>query len=243
MRLGLCVGSNEALADEAMAAGFDYVEMAACELVSEAGFCAAQRLRPPVCNLFLPGGLSFYGPWQELSDYAERMLPRAHEVGAEILVVGSGGGRRSVARHSSAREAESEFWEALVKLQEMAEPYGLRLVPESLRSEETDVLNLSGGVAREAMARGLAWTADAYHILQMGESWADALPAAPAHVHLSDGQRKWPMQDDPEMHAAVEAFSRVGWPPRVSLECGGRGYEGEWSDALRQARALLGQRP
>lgn len=237
------MGANEALADEAMAAGFDYVEMAACELLTGPGFRAALRLQPPVCNLFLPPGLSFYGPWQLLEEYALQMMPRAQQAGVEILVVGSGGGRRSVARHSSFAGAEAEFWEAMIRLQELADSFDLRLAPESLRSEETDVLNLSRDVAQGAAHRGLAWTADAFHILQMGEDWASALPAPPSHAHFADLDRLWPKAGDPMMQAAVRAFERVGWPPRVSLECGGRGYQGEWGDAVRQARALWGQRP
>ena len=77
------------------------------------------------------------------------------------------------------------------------------MAPESLNRSETNVGNDLGQLAKDLAAKGIAYTADLYHILYEANAdghppdFAEQLPFAPLHVHLADLPRHVPAPDDP----------------------------------------------
>ena len=102
MKLGVCTGpENMALAAQI---GYDYIEwgMARVAGLSEEEFQAVLQRKPsfeiPIakCNSFLPGDVKVTGPDADEKAqraYLERALSRAHALGVDTVVFGSGAAR------------------------------------------------------------------------------------------------------------------------------------------------------
>lgn len=225
MRFGVCAGPERAR--EILAAGFDYVEVGAI------GFQGRSESWDPspyegvpiaATNLFFPADMPLYASdWRE---YAGRTIERAISLGVETMVVGSGGARRSTPE-VPIEEAEERFLDVVAACQEMAGD-ALVLAPESLHRGETDVWNDSGRLAARLAERGLAFTADSYHILREWEAsgspdlaaWMrERVPHRPWHVHLADIRRQPPDPDDPQMVLFAARIRELGYARTVSLEC------------------------
>lgn len=225
MRFGVCAGPERAR--EILAAGFDYVEVGAIGFQGRnESWDPAPYQGIPVAatNLFFPGDMPLYS--SDWRDYAGRTIERGVSLGVETMVVGSGGARRSTLE-VPVEEAEERFLDVVAACQEMAGD-ALFLAPESLHRGETDVWNDSERIAHGLADRGLAFTADSYHILREWEAegrpdlegWMRMqVPFRPWHVHLSDIRRLPPDPADPQMGAFVARLAELGYERTVSLEC------------------------
>ncbi len=248
MQYGVCGPVD--LLDEALAAGFDYVEPPAASLASAMDYAAYRRARPPVTNVFFPGEVRLFGPdATPYQDYAKRLFDRAAECGVQVMVIGSGGSRRAP-DGMDLREADERFMDVVAELQAEATGRGIRLAPESLNHLETNVGNDLGALARSLRARGCAYTADSYHLLvewwRTGpkqsapgtEYMEQQMPHAPAHVHIADLPRLFPRSKDPMVRAFTTRLKELGYNARISLECGRLGIDGELAIALRELKRL-----
>lgn len=255
MRFGLCCSVEDA--PQAVERGVDYVEVAAV------GFNGVQPswdrsiyegLPIEATNVFCPGSIKLVGPCRsDYRDYARRTVERAAEIGVKVMVVGSGASRAAPDGCDPVR-AEAEFIDVVAELQEIAEPFGIAIAPESLNREETNVGNDLGRLARALAERGLAFTADSYHVLKEwarivgpeapreGPSeafWREQIPRCPLHVHVGDLARNAPRADDPMMQGFARRLRELGYAGRVSLECRIGELPTGLPDALRQLRALF----
>lgn len=233
-----------------MAAGFDYVELPAGQLFSEVeepDWSIFARLSIEATNLFVHGDLKLVGPGKgDIRGYAERVIPRAAKAGVKTMVIGSGGARRSPAGYD-LDAAEDDFLDAASLCSRIGIEHELVVAPESLRPEETNVGCFLGDFARMLAHRGVAYTADSYHVLNqpgaMPEEpsfWASELPTLPAHVHLGDQTRTWRVAEAQELKGFVARVKELGYDGRVSLECGWGEFEKELPEALGQVRELMG---
>ena len=134
------------------------------------------------------------------------------------MVLGSGGARRAPA---VGQEWEDDFVEVAAALDEFAKVHGIRVVPESLNKSETNVGNDLEKLARSLHARGLGYTADAYHVLReegVSPDWEKQIPFAPAHVHFASYERKVPQPDDRMLEPFFKRLKALGYRGRVSFE-------------------------
>jgi len=233
VRFGVCC-SLEGSA-EASGAGFDYIEVAAAPL-AEVDPQRLKAIRPTAraeaTNVFFGGGVRLYGPeetdWRIL---ARRTIERAALLGVETMVLGSGGARRAP-EGWSVGDAERALVAVVAELQAMAEPFGVRIAPEPLNSDECDVWNDQGALARALRERGLGYCLDSYHLLHLWRRsepdaevpsvrfLEDQIPWAPLHAHWSNFPcRSWPKRGDAAIAAVVRRLREVGYEGRVSLEC------------------------
>lgn len=247
MRFGVCCSLDQA--HLVTAAGFDYVELPAGQLFSgpeEPDLSLLQDVQVEATNLFVQGDLKLVGPEKgDIRGYAERVISRAAKAGVKTMVIGSGGARRSPAGYD-LDSAEDDFLDAASLCSKIAVEYGIVIAPESLRPEETNVGCFLGDLARMLAYRGVAYTADSFHVLSqpgaMPEEpsfWSSELPSLPAHVHLGDKNRTWLVADAPEMAGFVARLRELGYDGRVSLECGWESFEEELPRALEQVRRLF----
>jgi sugar phosphate isomerase/epimerase len=229
----------------ALALGYDYVELGASAIASAEEVSAYRNLPIEATNLFFPGSIQLFGPDAETyQQYAPNAIARVADLGASIMVVGSGGSRRSP--EGVAEDiAEARFIEVAATLQEIASPLGITIAPESLNRSETNVGNDLGELAHRLRASGVGYTADLYHILYEANAdnrdpdWAAQVPFAPNHVHLADLPRFAPDADNPAVMAFARRLRELNYTGRISLECQRPDPEKDLAKGLATMRALF----
>ncbi len=222
MKFGIC-GSVD-LIEEALAAGFDYVEPGAhmFRALDEDAPQVASRVE--VTNLFFQGGVDLYGETPNYLAYGRRLFPRAQAAGITTMVVGSGAVRNAPSGVPPL-EAEMRFVQIVGELQTIANEFNIKLCPESLNKSETNVGNDLPRLAVELREVGVAYCADSYHIfLEMDPSepvdayLERAIPWAPIHVHFAGLERYSPDQAEPLTQAFARRLREVGYDGKVSFE-------------------------
>jgi len=239
VRFGVCC--NPARAKAVLEAGFDYVEAPALAVAT-----GVVPRGTEVTNLFVFTDLKLVGPEKgDIGEYGRDLIPKAAQLGVQVMVIGSGGARRAPEGYS-VEKATEEFLEAIQTMHSIAQPLGVTVAPESLRREETNVGNDLGVLAGELAARGCAFTADSYHVLaqQGGKKptaafWKKEVPFAPAHVHLATRERTWRVAEDPALIPFVARLRDLGYDGRVSLEVRWDDFEGELTSAREQIVRLF----
>lgn len=250
LTFGVCAAPEEGPA--ILDAGFDYIEVPANGF---GGFEAQWDPSPysglptPTTNLFFDSSLTLHERGREPYDsYIRRTIERAATLGVETMVVGSGRARRT-RPDESPEDGMARFVDAVDELQTIATPHGIRIAPESLNREETNVGTSLGELALALHGRGLGYTADSYHVLRewdldgQGENvkflWDREILWAPTHVHLGPLSRGMPDAEDPQLVSFVrEVVRRMGYEGRVSLEVH-RGADFDFVAANRTVRALF----
>lgn len=257
MRFGVCCTLDEA--PQALEMGADYVELPAASfgVLEESDFDpgAYRDLAVEATNVFFPGRMALIGYGaDEWRGYAKRTIQRAASIGIKMMVVGSGSARKAPGGVAPSRAA-LEFIGVVSELQEIAEPFGISVAPESLNRAETNVGNSLPWLARALDRVGVGYTADSYHVLYEWDAdmrerdperleptrfyLMDQMPFKPAHVHLANLFRQAPDRHDPMMRAFFARLAELGFDGRISLECN-RGPLGDFLPAaLEELRELV----
>jgi D-psicose/D-tagatose/L-ribulose 3-epimerase len=210
LRLGLCCRPEEGPA--ALAAGYDYVE-----------YPAASREPSETTNLFYPGDVRLYGPEADGLKRGKAIIDAAALRGVRIMVLGSGGVRKT---EGDINEAERIFYDLAAELDRYAQTLGLRVAPESLNPTETNVATSLPDMARALATRDAPYTADSYHALvETGtpdadlDFWREQVPFAPIHVHFAPFDRSTPTGEDASLKKFFARLKELGYDGRASLEC------------------------
>ena len=210
MRLGLCCNPSEGPA--ALAMGYDYVE-----------YPAASHEPSETTNLFYSADVRLYGPGADGLKRGKAVIDAAALRGVRIMVLGSGGVRKT---EGDVAEAEKIFYDLAAELDRYAQTLGLRLAPESLNPSETNVGTSLPDLARALREREAPYTADSYHALvETGtkdaglDFWREQVPFAPLHVHFAPHDRAIPTGKDATLQALFDRLRELGYDGRASLEC------------------------
>ena len=170
MKFGICCGIDSAI--QALDLGAEYIELGAVAFNGlEPDWNPLPFVGVPIetTNVFFPGAIKLFGPERTpYEEYAKRAIDRAAEVGVKIMVVGSGVSRRAP-EGSDPATMDAEFADIVANMQRIASPYGIAMAPESLTRLETNVGNDLGRLARLLKERGVAYTADSFHVLKEWE--------------------------------------------------------------------------
>lgn len=220
MRFGICTGLGSI--DEALSAGFDYVEVPLKDLVDAPDLHAYKDRGIETTNLFFPERHRIVGPvFSDYASYAHRALERAALVGVRLAVLGSGGARRA---EPYRPEAEAEFLEVAVELDLMGQSFGIRICPESLNGRETNVANDLAILAKHLQKFAVGYAADAYHVIQesfaqgISPDWITQLPLAPSHVHVASESRSIIDPDSTVMQGFRDRLRDLEYKGRISFE-------------------------
>lgn len=246
MQFGCCCPLERA--EEARAAGFDYLECPLVSLQAEeddatfAPILARYQAAPlPVraFNIFLPGDLKVVGPAVDkarVQRYVEVALRRARQVGAEVIVFGSGMAR--MIPESFDREAAIEQLVSFLQtVGAAAAANGLTIAIEPLNRKESNVINsVPEGVALAERVNhpAIRVLADFYHMDEEGESLGHISQSKRwlAHIHVADTGRLAPGAGAYPYADFVAELRQAEYAGLVSVEC-------RWNDfATEAARAV-----
>ena len=254
MRFGICTGPEHFAA--ALAAGYDYVEPAIPLLVpeqDEAAFAPvkAMLLAAPIkaeaFNCFLPGTLKVTGlsvDWAAVARYMDVALRRAAEVGAGVVVFGSGAARRAPEGYP-LEQAREQFDAAALLAAKTAARYGLTIALEPLDVKQSNFLNWvqeGSAIVDRVNHPNLRVLADLFHVHVNGEPFANVAAAGArlAHVHLATPSI--PETGDGvayDFPAFFHALADAGYDGRVSVEDNpGLLYTGKLPDLTATFRAV-----
>jgi D-psicose/D-tagatose/L-ribulose 3-epimerase len=219
----------------AKAAGFDYVELGVRDFakLTDQEFAELIRsrdkagIKTPVGYVFLPTEMRVVGP--DVDDaaamaYVQRAFKRAHTLGIELIVFGSGPSRR-IPQGFPKEGAFAQLVSFAKRISPLAANEGIVLGVEAQRKEETNIIN--------SMEEALVWIeavnhpnfqliADIYHIAESKEDPRVILKAAGRlrHVHFANPiGRIFPASaEEYDYSAFFENLRKIGYGGRISLE-------------------------
>lgn len=226
LELGLCCGPDSC--EEAMAAGFDYLELPAWLLAEGADYSG---MPVAATNLFFSGPLSLWSTPEACLIHARTVIAKAQEQGIKLMVIGSGGVRRAP-EGDDCEKRESEFCDFVAVLQ--AEFPAVTLAPESLNRDETNVGNDYGPLASKLKGRGCGVTLDAYHSAREPGfvGWEGFIKVMPSHLHISTRTRAMPGRDDEFLLDLFKNLAEMGYQGKAS-------FEGSWNLPFKECRQNL----
>jgi sugar phosphate isomerase/epimerase len=264
MKIGVCGyldgknadGSEFEFLPAAQAAGFDYVEV---PLFTLAGLGKDEYSRVlarvkgagiPVeaCNVLFPGSLRLTGPevdTQAVRLYLETAFGRAAELGARVIVFGSG-----AARNVPQGYPLEHAWLQLVAMLRVAGPLaaanGLTLCIEPLNKGESNIIQTAAEgftLAKLVDHPQVRLLVDYYHMARDGEDCGIIRTAGELvqHAHFADPEgRAYPRENKAHFNDFFGALKDSGYAGRVSLEAGYAQFDRDAPLAQRIMRALAG---
>jgi sugar phosphate isomerase/epimerase len=254
MKVGICVQSSDV--DIVARAGYDFIELAAAaELIPDRTAGDWNRQRKLLIDLPLPveafnsfvRSLRIVGPdvdKQALAHYTHVVIERAAEVGAKIVVFGSGGARNIPPGWTHA-DALLQVEDFLMQCDEAASRCGLTIVVEPLCKFECNLINTvaeGADLVRRLSLASVRNLADTYHMEQEQELQASILESADvlAHVHTADTERYAPGTGTYDHKELFQVLARSGYEDRISIECDWRGRLAEDAEmSLKHLRAAM----
>jgi sugar phosphate isomerase/epimerase len=253
MDIGCCCPIERA--EEASAAGFDYLE---CPLVSllgeqdEAAFAPilaryqAAVLPVRTFNIFLPGDLKIVGAEVDnarVRRYVETALPRARQIGARLVVFGSGTAR-AIPDGFPREQATEQLVTFLRLVAQVATANEIIIAIEPLNRKESNVINsVADGVALAAQVNRapIRVLADFYHMDEENEPLAHISQYKNwlAHIHVADTGRLAPGTGRYPYAAFAQALRQAGYDGMVSIECRWNDFAAEAKPAVQFLRQVL----
>ena len=233
--------------------GYDYIELslAATAQMSNEEFENCKKtlekadIKAKAFNCFFPATIKLNGPTfnlEEIKSYAEKALERASILGAETIVLGSGGSRY-IAEGLNTDDCEEQFVLALKALGEIAEKYGITIVIEPLNKGETNFINsVSHAVelARKVNAENVKSLVDFFHFSLENEPDSHITDTCSdiAHVHLARGStdRGVPnAKDIDDLNKWAGILKQIGYDNKLSIEANAKDFKTE----IKEVRNLL----
>jgi len=242
--IGICIGPD-ALGE--LAPGYAHIEISAAATLAgqnpapdAVNMTSLKALRPPVraFNCFVPGEIKTVGPdvvRDRVEAYVATTIGRVAELGAEVVVFGSGGSRRVPDGYPRTAAWDQLVW-FLGRCADHAEQHGLTIAIEPLNTNECNILTsyIEGvRMARDVSRPSIKVLADTWHFAVDEEPLDDILQAPEwlAHVHLADSPgRGHPGTASYPFDRLFDILHEIGYAGRVSIECA-------WPADLRRASA------
>lgn len=255
MQIGVCTSIKNAAAVKA--AGAHFVEEHICNFLlpgePDDAFApnrALARSAPlplPAANCFLPAAMKCVGPTVDTARilaHAETAFRRAHEVGMEILVFGSGAARMSPEGFPTARAFE-QYVDLLKLLGPVAQRHHVTIVVEPLNRGECNIVN-SVTEGADAVARchhpHVRLLADIYHMLLEDEPPSAIEQHGPllAHVHVAEKiDRAAPGTRHEDFRPYLKALRKAGYNARIAMEPRWKEFAAEVTPATKELRQQL----
>ena len=262
MKFGLCCGPQTMkqegaslrdnlarLQDALCASDADYCEMGVGQVMGDDWEeLAAQLTDAPVpvqaFNGFLPGSQRITGPDVDLPGvltYCDTALHRCHQIGGQVVVLGSSGARK-VPDGFSYERASEQFIEFGRALGPIAADAGIMIAIEPLNRKEDNFINdvARGAELVEAINHPhIQLLADWYHMTVEDESLDNIARGGKylQHVHVASKARKMPVAGDDDLELFFAALEAVGYNERCSFE----GDSGDFAASAPGFIALMKQ--
>ena len=197
-------------------------------------------------NCFIPGSIRVAGPEADpevTKEYVEKALYRVGDLGANVVVFGSGKAR-TIPEGYSCEEGMRQIEEFLAMASAVAEENGVKVAIEHLNRGESNVItSLADAVelADRLSISGLGVLADYYHMHKEGEDLS-VLPLASqrlVHAHVADTDRRYPGSRGADIPGFVRALRSGGYDSTLSVECQFSNFASEAAKAAEYLRGLL----
>ena len=198
IKLGVAVGFDRL--NDVIKAGYDYIEPALNSLfdMNEEQFdklCAlvdASNIKAEVFNCFFPHKIKIVGDSFDLptvTEYAEKVLERAHRLGSRICVLGSGFSRR-IPDGFSHGDAVEQMCLVLNECGRIAKKYNIDITLEPLNSGETNFINTFSeafDLCERVNMENVKCLIDFYHVSKMGDTLPDVCTenGVIRHIHVA----------------------------------------------------------
>ena len=254
MKFGICcapgaLGEPARLFDVLTEAGADYVEWGVGSAMgNEADWeklraaVAAAPLKVEAFNGFIPATHRLTGPDVDLQgalDYASEAMRRCSALGAQVIVLGSGGARRLENGWEPTRGLD-QFETFCRELGPRAAEHNVTIVIEPLNRSEDNLVNsvAAGAAIVDAVDHpNIKLLADFYHMFHDDEAVDDVAKVGDRlrHAHLADLGRVAPGFAE-EGEADFVGFFRALGAANYDARCS---FEGKTEDLAAQAKAII----
>ncbi|MDR1676255.1 MAG: sugar phosphate isomerase/epimerase [Tannerella sp.] len=198
-------------------------------------------------NIFFPGNLRLTGPDVDLEKtlaYVDVAMRRAQQTGTKIFVLGSGGSRR-IPDGFDRETAVEQFTELCRRIALLGEKYGVTVVLEPLRKEETNLIHTvreGMEIVRAVNHPNLQVLADFYHMACAGED-AQALVEAGAslhHCHIAEKTgRTAPGVHGDDFTPYFKALKQINYRGSLSIECNWTRLEEQAASAVAEVKRQI----
>ncbi len=233
MRIGICTAVERL--NDAHEAGFDFAELGAYDLLPdeyESAFASvrdailASQIPVEAFNCFLPAQCRVVGADIDIVATARRMdvvLWRASQVGAKVVVFGSGGARM-VPDGYAVDTAWKELETAARTAAETASKYDITIAMEPLFLGACNLLNrVDEGIAfvDKVSHPNCKLLADLFHMTNESESFDSILAAGNrlAHIHLATPPiTNSNTESAYDFPGFIHALKAAGYAGRISVE-------------------------
>jgi D-psicose/D-tagatose/L-ribulose 3-epimerase len=252
--IGLCSTLKGDALKQARDLGFDYAEIVATEVaaMTDDEFLAAvakvQTIALPILSaiIFLPGDMKLVGPDAKpdvQNTYLDKLLPRLSKLGLRMVVFGSGRSRKMPDGYSKV-EAFKQLVDFGRRAAQRAQKHKMLIVVESLRVEETNMINTAAEALTLVQAvkhPNFKMLVDYYHMALMKEDFAVIVKAGLAnivHAQMANPtDRVYPTSDDEAPYADFfERLRQIGYRGAVSIEASAKNPTWDGNKALRYLR-------
>jgi len=199
-------------------------------------------------NVLFPGEWRLIGPEADLAAtrrYVETAVRRAAELGAQVMVFGSGRAR-SIPEGYPRQAAVAELQAALRLVGDVTAHHSVMIALEPLRQAETNLVHTVPDaleIVRPLQHPQVAVLADFYHFDEGAEPFDDILAAGNllAHVHLADTGRLAPGTGQYDYPGFLARLRQIGYNQRLSVECRWVDWERESAQACAFLRRMVGE--
>ena len=234
MRFGVCTDIHGIPA--AVEAGYDYLELHFQVIVNmsdgeyEILLNAVRQsgLKAECFNGFFPADIPLVGPqvdFGKISEFTQKGMQRAQQLGGKIVVLGSGTSRR-IPEGFSRSKAYAQFQKAITICGDIAQQYGIQIAIEPLNPSETNLIHtVSDGVrlCQDVNHPAVGCLVDFFHFYKNGEALEDITSAGKwiIHTHLArpNNDRQMPKEEDiPICRHWIQVLKAMHYSGRMSLE-------------------------
>ena len=261
MRYGICIGMDKtAEIEKAAKLGFDYIETGFsglgrgddAEFETFKACLERNNIRCEASNGFLPRDYRVTGKkidFEKLTAYIQKGMERGAAVGLKTVVFGSSGARNL----DSDTDYITGFRQLADFLRETACPiaarYGITVVTEPLRQQESNIINTvceSACLAAACKSANAGALADIFHMEVENDSFENIkrLKGCLLHSHISypyerDGQKRVYPSDvnEYDYKGFIEALEYAGCT-RCSVEAGVIDFDRDASAAIKVLKSL-----
>lgn len=251
MKLGVC--TNPENLQQIQQAGYDYIEPALFQLekLTDEAFeqvkisFKSASIQAEVFNCFIPGEIPVVGEAVnegKIDRYLKRALYRASQLGAQVIVFGSGGAR-NIPEGFSRKKAMEQLTDFLTHVSDVLQSYDITVVIEPLNQKECNVLNSvkEALVLAKAVNRSnIRVLADLYHMACEDEDMGHIREAGNEylkHLHIANPEgRVYPKLGD--KYPYIDYFSAlkdIDYKGRLSVE----GSAGDFKKDLEESLIFL----
>ncbi len=260
MRFGTCIGKNMDFIPAAAKSGYDYFEASFCllargtdeEFAKLKKYADENAIKCEAANSFMPDDLRMTGSdvnYGKIKEYVEKGMYRGSSVGLRTVVFGSGGARNIPDGFSYAEGIRQLAYFLGETVSPIAAKYGIIVVTEPLRAQESNMINTVNEAVMLSVAAGkdnIRSLADLYHMKFVGDTAENIkkLKGSIEHAHISNPsprgniKRCYMKQSDKCNYGEfVEALEFAGCP-RCSIEAGTDDFAADAEAAMKVIKSL-----